>query len=243
MAFEHREKAVLVALDDAGTWRIARVELASGTMTELVVSDGTEPAPVRGIASLGTSAAVLTAGSSLFQLDYRDTLMPQIGRLITGLASPWGIAVDLPDRLYLAERDANRVLAIELDPLGRSPVLAKTTDMQIPALEAPGALALERNGSRLLIVTNTPVGRQVLGLDLRANSGNFLFAIGEPSSLEAPGLATGPEGLRLVPLPTSDEILVAGGLEQRRTITAHSTTSQDVSVQPPLDPLPAAGQP
>src|SRR6185436_17529142 len=82
-----------------------------------------------------------------------------------------------------------------------------------------------------------------VGLDLGASGGNLLFAIGEPSSLEVGGLAAGPEGLRLVALPSADEILVAGGLQQSRTITAHSTSTQDVSVEPPFDPPPSPGQP
>src|SRR5262245_9848182 len=144
MAFEKREKAVLVALDDSGTWRIERVELASGATTELIVSDGAEPAPVRGIASLGTNAAVFTAGSSLFHLDYRDPLAPELRRLLTDLATPWGVVVDpLPANcIYVAERDANRVLAIELDSNGKLPVVVKTEDMQLGTLEAPEALAL-----------------------------------------------------------------------------------------------------
>jgi hypothetical protein len=244
MAFERRQKSLLVALDDAGTWRIERVELATGAITELIVSDGTEPTPVRGIASLGTNVAVFTAGSSLFQLDYRDPLAPLLAKLLTGLASPWGVVVDPlpPDRLYLAERDANRVLAVELDSLGELPVVVKAADMQIGTLEAPEALALERFGSRMLIVTNAPGGNQLVGLDLGAKGSNKSFPIGAPSIVQVASLATGPDVLRLLCLPTSDELLVAGGIEQQRAIAAHSTFSQDVSTAPPFDPVPTPGQ-
>ncbi|NOT31869.1 MAG: hypothetical protein HOP15_15595 [Planctomycetes bacterium] len=246
MAIERGEKAMLVALDDAGTWRIERVELESGVQTELMVSDGTEPAPVRGVASLGTNALVFTAGSSLFHLDYRDPLAPQIGKLLTDLAAPWGLVVDplQPHRIHLGERDANRVLAIELDSYAELPVVVKTADMQLGTLEAPEALALERSGSRMLVVTSAPGGgRQLLGLDLGATGGNRAFPIGEPTATDVVSVAAGPDGLRLLCLPGSNELLAAGGIEQRRVIAAHSTSSQDVSVEQPFDPVPSPGQP
>src|SRR5262245_54851629 len=245
MAFEKREKAVLIALDDAGTWRIERVELAAGAITELIVSDNTEPAPVRGIASLGTNALVFTAGFSLFHLDYRDPIPPQLGRLLTGLATPWGVAVDPlpPDRIYVSERDGNRVLAVELDSLGKTPVVVKTADIQLGTLEAPEAIALEHHGSRMLIVTSAPgSGRQLLGLDLGSTGGNRSFPIGEPMGTDLSDVVTGSDGLRLLFLPLSNELLVAGGIEQRRVITAHSTTTRDVSVGVPLEPVPTPGE-
>src|SRR5262245_60038324 len=245
MAIEKREKAVLVALDDAGTWRIERVELAAGAITELIVSDNTEPAPVRGIASLGTNALVFTAGFSLFHLDYRDPIPPQLGRLLTGLATPWGVAVDPlpPDRIYVSERDGNRVLAVELDSLGKTPVVVKTADIQLGTLEAPEAIALEHHGSRMLIVTSAPgSGRQLLGLDLGSTGGNRSFPIGEPMGTDLSDVVPGSDGLRLLFLPLSNELLVAGGIEQRRVITAHSTTTRDVSVGVPLEPVPTPGE-
>jgi hypothetical protein len=246
MAFERRERAVLVALDDAGTWRIERVELASGAITALVDSDGTEPAPVRGIASLGTNAAVFTAGTSLFHVDYRDPLAPQLGRLLTDLATPWGVVVDplSPNRIYVSERDASRVLAIQLDSHGRVPVVVKTADMQLGTLEAPSAIALERHGSRILIVTNAPGGnRQLLGLDPGATGESRTFAIGTPTAAEVASVISGSDRLRLLCVPDANELLVAGGVEQQRTIAARSSSSQSVSVGVVLDPLPATGQP
>jgi hypothetical protein len=250
MAFERSGKAVLVALEDAGTWRIERVELATGATTELIVSDGAEPAPVRGIASLGTNAAVFTVGASFLHLDYRDPLAPRLGRLLTALATPWGVALDPlpPDRIYASERDANRVLAIGLDSHGKAPVVVKAANMQLGILEAPTAIALERHGSRMLAVTSEPDGRQQLvGLDLGADGENASFRIGDPLAGEAASVASGPDGLRLVAQPELDELLVAGGVEQRRTIRSYEPQSptlpreQRVVVDPAFDPPPRAG--
>jgi hypothetical protein len=160
MSLECREKAVLVALDDAGTWRIARVELATGALTELVVSDGAEPGPVRGLASTGTNEAVFTAGTSLLHLDYRDLQEPQLGRLLTGLATPWGVVLDPHTRrdLYIAERmggpaEGGQILRLDLD--SRSKVSFSSA-----VLQHPQALAM---ASRPLKKSARPGYRQVPG--------------------------------------------------------------------------------
>ena len=245
MAFERREKAVLVALDDAGTWRIERVELATGVITELIVSDGTEPAPVRGLASLGTNVAVFTAGTSLFLLDYRDPSALRLGRLLTGLASAWGVVVDPlpPDRIYLAERDANRVLAVELDSHAKIPVVVKTAEMQPGTLDAPEALALERLGSRMLVVTSAAGGGQeLLGLDLGALGGNVAFPIGATTPEGIASVATGPDDLRLLCLSTSHELLLGTGLEQRRNVVGYHRSFRDATVGAAFVPTLRHGQ-
>ena len=248
MAFEANSLppgAVLVTLDDAGVWRIERVELASGTTTELVVSDGTEPASVRGIASLGSNAAVFTAGSSLFFLDYSDPLAPQVSALLSNLAAPWGVIVDslATNQVYVAERDAvtpngtGRILAVELDSHGSLPVVVKTADMIPAGLERPTALALEQGGSRMLIVTSAPGGAsQLVSLDLGAEGGNVAFPIGGPAASEITFIAAGAEGLRMVPLPDSSELLVGGGLEQRRMIVTFEESEQSVTVDAAFGP-------
>jgi len=252
MAFERGEKAVLVALDDAGTWRMGRVELGTGAISELAVSDGTELAPVRGIASLGTSAAVFTVGSSLFHIDYRNPLAPRLERPMTDLATPWGIAVDPLSlhRLYVAEREADRVLSVWLDSREKLPVVVKTTDMQFDGLKNPEAIGLARSGSRLLVMSDASGGgRRLVAIDLGAKGGNAGNPIGEPITSEVTGLATSPDGSSLLALPAENELLVGGGTEQRRSILAYdpqapSLPSQRlVVVDPPFDPAPRPNQP
>ena len=245
MALERGEKAVLVATDLSGVWRIERVELASGAITELIVSDGSQPGPVRGLASLGTNAAVFTAGSALFSLDYRDPLAPQLGALLSDLATPWGVAVDPlpPNRIYLAEREAvaatgtGRILAVALDSHGKLPVVVRTEDLQPTHLERPSALALERNGTRMLIVTNEPGGTsQLVGLDLGAQGKNVSFPIGSPRANEIASIATGADELRSAVLPGASELLIGGGLEQRRAIVAYDSAGQEAALDAALQP-------
>jgi hypothetical protein len=246
MTFEHGgESSVLIALARGGSWRIARVALASGATTELVVSDGADPAPVRGIASLGAHAAAFTAGSSLYFCDYRDPIAPRLGRILDDLATPWGVAVDplRPERLYVSERDANRVLAVELGTRDSLSLVVHSAPLQLATLESPEALALEARGSRLLVVTTDGGGaRTIEGLQIGAAGGNVSFPIGERIASDVAALATGPDGLRLVCVPESNEILVAGGIEQRREITGYSAFTQEVTLESALAFTPAAGQ-
>ncbi len=244
MAYETGEEAVLVALDDAGTWLVQRLELVSGTVAELVASS--EPGPVRGIASLGRGAAVFTAGSALLFLDYRDPLAPRLGTILADLAVPWGVVVDPlpPDRIYVAERDGERVLAVELDSHGALPVVVKTTDLLPATVTGPETLALEHDGSRMLVVSRDPGGgRRLLGLDLGAQGGNVSFPIGPPIAGEVGSVVSRRDGMRLLALPGANELLVAGGIEQRRRIVAYDPgagqrATVDVAFAPALRPGP-----
>jgi hypothetical protein len=254
MAFEvvpevlRAPEAVLVALEDAGTWRIERVELASGATLEVVVSGGTEPAPVRGIASLGKNAAVFTAGSALLFLDYGDLLVPRLSTLVSDLATPWGVLVDplATNRITLAERDADRILALGLDSHEKVPVVVSMASLL--ALERPQAIALEDEGTRLLAETSNPAGSfQIIGLELGRGE-NVAFPIGEPHASEIASLATGADGLRLAAVSKANELLAGGGLEQRRAIVgyehfdAEEQAGQRVTVDVAFDPPARPGQ-
>src|SRR5262249_39634018 len=114
---------------------------------------------IRGLVSVGADAALATAGDSLLRLDLR-TPPGGVGVVLDGLASPYGLAVDskLPNRLFLAERDAitdagtGEVLALELNSLDRVPVIAREAPATVQ-LPRPESLALESSGARLLAVT------------------------------------------------------------------------------------------
>ncbi|HEX6884462.1 MAG TPA: FG-GAP-like repeat-containing protein [Planctomycetota bacterium] len=233
--------AALVALHDAAGWRVLRVELASGQTSELAVSDGSQPAPVRGLASLGAHAAVLTVGSTLQHLDYRGP--PRLATLRSGLAGPHGVIVDplASGGLYVAERDADRVLALALQTHAALPVAVSVASLPVAR---PEALALEDAGTRLLVVTGLPGGgSQLVGLELGARGGNQTFPIGAPQATELSALATGADGLRLAADPQAGELLLGGGVEQRRRITDDQPgVGQRVTVEAPFQPPARAGQ-
>jgi len=131
MALEPSGASALVAVDGGGFWRVARVDLREGT-TLPVLSAGAslERGVARCIVSVGTGAALLTAGSSLVRLNLSDPARAQAATVLSGLKTPWGIAVDplRPNRVYLAERDfvgpsgSGRVLAVDLDTLAKAPL-------------------------------------------------------------------------------------------------------------------------
>ncbi len=258
MAYEPFENSVLVATDRGGDWRVKRVELATGTVTELHVAGvRSEAGPIRGLAVLGTSAALVTIGSSLVMLDHADLLAPREVTLLTDLATPWGIVVDTlnTNQVYLAERDAvtstgtGRVLSVELDSHERIQVVVKTQPMQ--ELEEPSALALERDKARLLAVAGDPGGsRQLVGLNLGGREGNVPFAVGRSISGEIASVASGPDNLLLLAVPSLNELLVGGGLEQRHAIEEFEPQIQSgeprrqlATLETPLAPLARPGQP
>lgn len=243
MCFERGERAVLVASEHMGGWLIERVPIDLATLrvepTQEVVFENGEPGPVHGIASLGEGAAVITLASSLFHLDYRDLSAPELGSLLEDLQSPRGVVVDLldPMRVYVSEHDANRVLSVELDAHAKLPVVVKTEDALPTEIDHPGALALESEASRLLVVTDTlGSGWQLTGVDLGTRGANTAFAIGPPSQKEITSVACGPAGLRLLAVRDRDELFVAAGIEQRRTIENYDESRHQVTVDLPFDP-------
>jgi hypothetical protein len=236
LALERGEAGVLVATDLGGISRIERVELASGAATELVAADGSVQGPVRGLASLGTEAFVFTAGTALHFVDTRDPPGTRVAVLVSDLAEPRGIVVDPlpPHRVYLAERGADRVLAVDLDSHGGMPVAVRTDDLAPAELLRPSALGLERRGSRLLAVTEpVPGSLQLVALELGADGRNVVREIGSSLPGMTASLASGEEDLRLLMVEGQAELHVAGGIEQRREIAAvpaYDPATQGVSV-------------
>jgi len=250
MALERGGAAVIVASELGGAWRLDRVELATGVVVELYTSAPLdEPAPVRGLASLGTQAVVFTAGSSLLHLDYRDPLLPRLATLLSGLAAPWGVLNDpvRTNRIYLSESDADRVLSVGLDSRSKPPVVLNTES--VVGLDGAQALALEEGGTRLLVTTRTPMGLlQLVGVELGAQERNLAYPVGAPRPSKVTSLATGPGGLRLTVERDTDELFVGGGLQQRRRVIGYdahdpaAATGQLVQVDVPFRPGVRQGQ-
>jgi hypothetical protein len=200
---------------------------------------------VRGIASLGEHAAVFTVGASLLTCDWDDPLAPLVGTVLSDMDSPWGVTVEplCANQLYVSERDADRVLAIELDSHGALPVVVHSAPLQVGTLTAPEALALEADGSRLLVETDAPNGqRRIEGLNLGGADGNVSFYVSAPSIPPISSLASGRHGLRLASVPSSNELLVAGGIEQQRRLKSYTVSNQRVAVQDSFEPAPRPNQ-
>ena len=184
MAFEPNGDAVLVASAVGQVWQVHRVDLASGRVTRLIsgLDGSTELGPVRGIVSLGTDVALITAGSSLIRLDFGPGAPPRATTLFDDLATPWGIATDpLQDqRVYVAEHGADRVIRIELDTYIVDEVFTDPLTLPGEGLERPRAIALERNGARLLAVTDANPGdgtRELRAVDVGGRHTGVVFEL------------------------------------------------------------------
>ncbi len=268
MTFEQGESSVLVAATSADgmSSRFFRVSLKdknSGTVEFLGSLESNESVPVRGLVNLGTEASLVTVASSLVRLDYSDNasfsttvlLGPEKG---TPLQAPWGIVVDpvIPNLIFLAENGANRILEVHLDTLETIELDARApTNLPPPALPGPQSLALERSGTRLLVITDVNGNDETLQLRaVETRGGNrevFQIFPGPGGGAGYPGpigsLETGGNGLRVLTLTMASDLAAGGGVEQRREIRQteagnYDASRQVVSLEKSLDPLPTPGQ-
>ncbi|MBI1853248.1 MAG: VCBS repeat-containing protein [Planctomycetes bacterium] len=246
LALERGETSVLVASDSAGLWQVDRVDLGTNAKTTLVTADGgTDLGPVRGIASLGSSAALITVGSSLVRLEFA-TVPGRAAAIRNDFAEPWGVAIDplQPNRVFVAELGSSQVLSLRLDTLEARPVVLRGGAGEV--VPRPEAIALERSGTRLLVVADPLENdgqRTLMGIDLRSEAGNQVSDLAtidvgfDGSNGEvAGGLATGLDHLRILAVPAHDELAVGGGLEQRRHVVHYVKSRQVVRVNLPFDP-------
>lgn len=252
MTYELERESLLVAADDGDLWALHRVRLAPRDPQDdraSVVFRLAEAAAekqkafggaVRGLASLGTHAALLTVESLLVRLDFPDDAPARPLRILGNLQTPWGIVLDPlhANRIYLAENgetdDPGGIIALELNTLKRIPLAAE--------FSRPEALALERFGARLLALTDADGDgtRELRAVELGVRGAED-FVIEDRLAGEVGSLAAGPDGLRLLALTPENRLAVAGGLEQRREILDYESTTQiatvDAPFEPPLEPL------
>ena len=245
-------RALLVADDAGGLWRLASIDVASGAVTPLYTSSGASAlGPVRGLVALGVNTALVTVAGSLIRVDW-GAPSPSEQVLFSDFAGACGLAYDRAHggRVFLAERDwvdpltstvSGRVVRIALDSRERVGVAVTGTP-----LSRPRAVALERDGTRLLALTDATSGDGAV--ELRAvelggsDRGNaYEIVAGLPD--DASGLATGVDGLRLVALPTSADLALGGGVLERRRIEAFDPATLAVTTAPPFDVAPRAAQP
>jgi hypothetical protein len=258
MAKDSVDGSVLIASVNGSSWYVQRA--GPGGVEELISADdgSTELGSVRGIVALGGESALITVGDSLIKLSYPQGQAPLATELFSPatangpLQTPWGLALDPldTDRVFVAEKGADRVVAIELSSLKRT-VLPATGD----PIPAPEHIALENSGARLLVVTDADEldgVRELRAIDLSETwdapgpaleSYELIPGIGQAPALPEPvgGVAAGPEGLRLVALTASNDLAVGGGVEQVRTITSYEHDTQTVFVDDPFDPPFEAG--
>ncbi len=232
LCFERDEASVLVASSVATAWQVTRVVLASGATTALAaVADGpVEQGLVRGLASVGSHAAVLTVGGSLVRVDWSESMAPRAAAVLENLETPWGVVVDPRNAgwVLVAENDApgpsgsGRVVAVELSTGTRIPVVIRPNAVDGLAFPRPRGIAVERKGTRLLAVCETDpfTGRvELRSVELGRADTSSASSLGQPLGAGSAALSASAVDDTLLSTSGSDRLVhVAGGVERRATI-------------------------
>ena len=206
---------------------------------------------MRGLAATGRDTALATVADSLVAIDRSQSGLSAARILMASLAGPSGIAIDPRhvSRLYLAEStwvDPNtstvegRISNIDLATLTRVDLVATGQK-----LSRPEAIALERGGARLLAVVDADPAdgtKELRAVDLGNGGGGAAFQIVAGLPMDVTGLATGDDDARLLCLPGQDDLVVGGGVQQVRTITAADVATCEVTVDAPFAPALDARQ-
>ncbi len=257
LAVEPDGTSALVAGHLAGDWILYRVDLVAGGATELVrATDGAfATGIVRGLLPHGRNRALATVGARLLSIDLTPG-SPAVAVVLDGLSTPFGLVAHptAPEHVLVAERDGGggRIIVVDLATGLRTLLVARLAGAPT-TIPRPEALAFERASATLWMVTDELVGdgtKELRGLRLSDPERElFVLADGLPDDVGAVGV--GPDGLVLVPVPATDDLLVSGGVQQRRRFVSDPLVAGDPlpfdpatligTVSTPFVPVPAAG--
>jgi hypothetical protein len=237
--------SVLVADVVVDAWEVLRVDIESGTISTLKSGDGsTALGVIRGLVSTSEQAALITVADSLIAIDANT--MPATERVVvSGFQEARGLAIDpvRADRVFLAERDwinpsssvlEGRVVSVDLRSLSVTGLVATGVPLMRPV-----SLAIERDGAQLLALCDASAADTTMELRavvLGGGDGGAAHEIVDDVPLGASQVATGPDALRIVVIPATNELAIGGGLEQARAIVAEDTAGQLVTLQSALAP-------
>jgi len=241
---------VLLATETGGVWRVARIEVSTGAAETLAVADGsTALGAVRGLVAWGPERALLSVASSLVAVAGPQPSTQTT--LLADLEGPAGLASGTvrPGVVYVAEQDwvnpdtsavEGRVVAIDLSTLERTSLATSGL-----APTRPVAVAGARGGTVLLVVTDASASdgtRELRAIHLAGEQQGLCFELASALPTGVGALATGPDELTLVPHAAANELLVAGGLQQVRTVVAFDPATGEAEVDAPFDPPLGPGQ-
>ena len=256
LAMDQAGSHVFVASDTA----VARFAFPSGTPSGSI--DHPIALGPRGLAALGSELCVATGDDALLRFDFSPGSSTPLAKLMTGLRKPWGVAADPlhPNVVYIAERSRDRVIRVHLNERIPTAVPATVAQDDIPSLGVvpfpnPRSLALDRSGTRLLVMTEPADGSASLRM-LRVNSPRsettpanvadpivveLSNGLGDPLAL----ISTGEENVRVAVLTGSDTLGVGGGVLESReidtAIDAYDPTRQTVRVRQEFHSPPGPG--
>lgn len=240
---------------------VFRFDRVSGT-AQGVVPHSFADGP-RGLAPLGENVVVATGDDKLARFDF---VTGGVATAIDGLAEPWGVVADPlhEGSVYLAERAADRVSALDLHELRPRALAAQVAPAEVVAFgsipfPSPRAIALENRNARLLVMTQFGSLASLRTLDLRSpiDFDNPTNGVADPFVREVTrqlgdagaAVGAGPDGLRVVSLASANRLAIGGGVSQRRAIVGlpqsagpqpYVATKQIVNLTEPLATTPGA---
>jgi len=245
MVFEPGEATVVTARDLGGSVWLDRVDLASGQVSAITNFSNMQ-GDFHGLASMGSSLAVVTQGDDLYSIDYRDLQNVVMRPIYHGTTRLFGVAPH--------PHESTRVLVIEQDPdaspfdrgrLMEVDLAQGSAQVYFPftyvssagsGIYEPRNLSIVGNGDRLLVGATTGVvefdlGRsEALGLSYGYGAGPDGASVSSGAFGLRLGLYTGGAGHRL---------FAWGGLVQRRTVVSRDPDSGLVEVDEPFNPAPS----
>jgi hypothetical protein len=249
--------AVLIGTHDpTGVWSLRRLDLQTAQESLLWSADGsTENGPIRGLAGLTPSSALVTVANSLILVRYDASVVsataliePDASTGNPGLHTPWGVVVDkdLPNRTYIAENTypgasvEGRVVQVDLDGYRITqirPLVDGSTFCR------PETLAMSPDGQSLYVVTVEPTSgsRMLRGIDIGREGSAFVLVdsiLGRAGSVQP-----GEHNLLLVTQTDSNKLLAGGGVEQVCGMQSYDATTRLAKVAQPFTPPIALGSP
>lgn len=248
LALDAREQALFIGSLQGG-WRLQRLDLETLELSAPATGPTVSPDGLRGIAALSSAEAVASVDDGLVRVRF-PLGSPVVSGVVAGLAQPWGVARDpfSANSVLVAEHGADRVVRVDTRARTWSDVL-QPDPSSAPAerqrrFPAPRAVAVDRGGERLLVVTDDAGTRELRALNRYAaydqDESGFADAtthvLFELPSAAGDNLAVGADGLRLLAIPGTDQLIGVGGVEQRRVIEEVEAGSNVVRFSAPLDP-------
>ena len=232
---------VVLAVGDGAAWSVLDLELSSGQVTELLpASSAPVMGDVRAIASLHASRAYLTVSNAIVRVDFAPGSAATATAIAENIPAPWGLAIHptSADHLLVANAATSTQMAksgvLDLD-LANLTMTHVTQDELIQ----PRSLAISPDGTQLAVISDRDSGDGTLELSFLTLGGPDGVAVTElvdDLTDELTSIALGRDGLTLLALPDANDLAVAGGVEQSRSITAYDADRHAVTVDLPFDP-------
>ena len=240
------ETELLVGVDFAGRWEVHHVNISTGLVTILAADSSSTPdGEVQDLVG-SPGSALLLVEDFLLRIRWREIDDAIVSIVIGGLDSPGGVALDSlnPGHALVTETDPqNGQGLVSIVTVERRNRIVLELDNRI---RAPGSIAVDTSGRRLLIVSEDPSGDpelNALSLD-RSSPLEVTQLLGSQGPILTANakVAVSRDGRVVLAIPEFHDLIDAGGIAQRRKIDEFDRGTGIVSLDQPFLLPPALGQ-